>query len=119
MLSVIVTQFFRLAVIFQICGRQGFVSTLETNDNSSAKTFGLQNTICVVFSYEIIRHVNTFSAHSYMTIICNDMYGGNCTGMQLEYTFKYAYRISGYQNSASTAPVHFFINARIIQTVFN
>ena len=39
--------------------------------------------------------------------------------MQLEYTFKYAYRISVYQNSASTAPVDFFINARIVQTIVN
>ena len=41
--------------------------------------------------------------------------------MQLEYTrqFKYAYRIAGYLNNASTAPVDFFINARIIQTIVN
>lgn len=43
----------------------------------------------------------------------------NCTRMQLEYTFKYVYRISDHQNSASTAPVNFFINARIIQTIVN
>jgi len=43
----------------------------------------------------------------------------NCTRMQLEYTLKYSYRISGYLNHASTAPVDFFINARITQTIVN
>jgi hypothetical protein len=62
LLSVIVTQLFQTRGHFQICGRQGFVPALETDDNRSMKTFGLQITICMVLGYEIIRHVNLFSA---------------------------------------------------------
>jgi len=88
-LFVIVTQLFQTRGHFNFCGRQDFVSALETDDNRSTKTFGLQITICMVFSYEIIRHVNLFSAqHSYMTIICNDIYGENCMKF-----YSYAVRI--------------------------
>jgi hypothetical protein len=61
--------------------------------------FPLMITLCVVFSYEIMRHGNLFSAQrSYMKTIYNYIYGrnlGNCVRMQMEYIFNYAYRTLG------------------------